>query len=168
MAGQRDYPGWGDMLRRGATTLWEDWEGKLSLLHSSYLYIGAWPMEGLAGIKPGPDGGFREFILKPGVCGQPGLDFVRAAYDSEYGLIRSAWRVQSGRLHVEATVPPNTSATLHLPTTDPASVTESGRPAGQQPGVLLSPGPSRKDRAVQCSVFHLEPGRYKFQARYEP
>ena len=40
MATKEDYPSWGDMLRRGATTFWESWDGDISLLHSSYLYIG--------------------------------------------------------------------------------------------------------------------------------
>jgi len=47
MAAKEDYPGWGDMLRRGATTVWEAWDGRNSLLHSSYLHIGAWFIEGL-------------------------------------------------------------------------------------------------------------------------
>ena len=28
MANQADYPGWGDMLRQGATTIWEAWEAE--------------------------------------------------------------------------------------------------------------------------------------------
>ena len=54
MATKTDYPGWGDMLRRGATTLWEDWEGKLSHLHSSYLHVGLLFVPGLAGIQVDP------------------------------------------------------------------------------------------------------------------
>ena len=36
MANQKTYPGWGYMLEQGATTLWEQWDGQNSLLHSSF------------------------------------------------------------------------------------------------------------------------------------
>ena len=54
MASQETYPGWGDMLRSGATTMYESWDMDNSLCHSSYLYIGTWFIEGLAGIKATP------------------------------------------------------------------------------------------------------------------
>jgi hypothetical protein len=50
------YPGWTDMLRQGATTFWESWENNqdLSHLHSSFLYLRTWFIEGVGGIKPDP------------------------------------------------------------------------------------------------------------------
>jgi alpha-L-rhamnosidase len=167
MATQKDYPGWGDMLRRGATTMWEDWEGRQSLLHSSYLYIGAWPIEGLAGIKPTPNvGGFKNFILRPGICGQPELSHARASYDSEYGRIASAWKIKFGRLHFQATVPPNTKATLYLPTTKAESITEGGRPMGKAKGVQTSHGVVRVAGGADLAVLYLDPGHYEFETEY--
>ena len=58
MTSQTTYPGWGFMRENGATTIWEMWENNLgghSLLHSSYLYPGAWYIDGVAGIR---DDGF--------------------------------------------------------------------------------------------------------------
>src|SRR6202012_2834918 len=54
MTSQTDYPGWGYMKAKGATSLWEAWEGPLpghSLLHSSYLFPGAWYIDGVGGIR---------------------------------------------------------------------------------------------------------------------
>jgi alpha-L-rhamnosidase len=157
MATQTNYPGWGDMLRRGATTIWEDWEGDQSLLHSSYLYIGAWPIEGLAGIRPGPDAtGFKRFVLRPGVCGQPDLRWVKAAHDSLFGRIESAWEIKAGQLRLQVTVPPNTGATLYLPTKDPAVTRESGQPLAKAAGL------KQVGAEAQMAVLQLEPGRYQF------
>ena len=41
MASQTTYPSWGDMLRQGATTIWEDWSGG-SHIHDCLLSVGAW------------------------------------------------------------------------------------------------------------------------------
>jgi len=158
MASKEDYPGWGDMLRRGATTLWESWEGKLSLLHSSYLSIGSWYLEGLAGIQPDPQGGgFQSFVLRPGVLREPGLTWVKGRYDSAYGPIVSQWKIEAGKLVVHVVVPPNTTARLFLPVRNAKSVTEGGKPAADAVGVkLLGPeGPA--------AVYQLEAGTYTFE-----
>src|SRR5690606_9723070 len=45
MTSKRTYPSWGYMKDNDATTIWEMWEKDLpghSLLHSSYLFPGAW------------------------------------------------------------------------------------------------------------------------------
>lgn len=52
MTSQTDYPGWGNMRAHGATTLWEMWEPDLpnhSLCHGSFLYPGAWYIDGVIG-----------------------------------------------------------------------------------------------------------------------
>ena len=122
MAAKTDYPGWGDMLRRGATTLWESWEGDQSLLHSSYLHLGLWFVEGLGGIQPSADcGGFQSFVIRPEVAPRE-LRRVRARYDSPYGPIHSAWKVDQEKIRLSVMVPPNTTALFLAPTADPASI----------------------------------------------
>ncbi|MGQ9592105.1 MAG: family 78 glycoside hydrolase catalytic domain, partial [Planctomycetota bacterium] len=160
MATKEDYPGWGDMLRRGATTLWESWEGKdLSLLHSSYLHIGAWFVEGLAGIRPDPEApGYRRFRIEPWIPEGPGLEWVQGRLESPYGTIRSSWRVSDGRIELEVSVPANSEATVLIPARDPAAVTESGRPAAESAGVR--PLGVERGRATLL----LAPGTYRFEA----
>ena len=103
MANKDTYPGWGDMLRRGATTIYESWDMDNSLCHSSYLYIGTWFIEGLAGIKSDlrfP--GFQRFVLKPGIVDDPSLKWVKAHHDSLYGRIVSNWSIDEQRpAHLE-------------------------------------------------------------------
>jgi hypothetical protein len=159
MANQKTYPGWGHMLEQDATTIWEQWDGQNSLLHSSFLSIGSWFIEGIAGIQLDPARpGFRHFFIRPGIVGD--LTWARGEHDSLYGKIRSDWRLSDGRLTLTVDVPANTSATVFVPTQDPSSVTESGRPAAQSPGVRpLKP----IDRAA---VFKIGSGRYVFRSVY--
>ncbi len=161
MAVQEDFPGWGDMLKRGATTMWESWEGTLSLLHSSYLYPGAWFMDGLGGIQPGLDGqGFKDFLLKPGMLKRLPIEWAKTSYDSPYGTIVTQWKFQGAQIHLGAVVPPNTTATLILPARGAAAIRESGRPLKEVPSLSVL-----KDAAGQVAL-KLGSGHYQFQADY--
>ncbi|NLH43771.1 MAG: family 78 glycoside hydrolase catalytic domain, partial [Planctomycetes bacterium] len=160
MANKTTYPGWGDMLRTGATTIYESWDMDNSLCHSSYLYIGTWFIEGLAGIKSDlRSPGFQRFVLKPGIVDDPSLTWVKAHHDSLYGRIVSNWKIdQAGVLTWNIAVPPNTTATVILPTTDAKTITESGRPLANAKGVkVISIEPNEMTLEVQ-------PGAYEFRS----
>jgi alpha-L-rhamnosidase len=161
MATKEDYPGWGDMLRQGATTIWESWErDKHSKCHSSYLYVGAWFIQGLGGIRPDPRApGFKSFLVRPGIVDDPKLGWVKAATGTPYGTVVSEWKREEGVLKVRAGVPPNTMATLLLPAKDADAVKEGGRPAAEAPGV--KPEGAKHGRVG----FRLEPGLYEFTIR---
>jgi alpha-L-rhamnosidase len=153
------YPGWSDMLNRGATTFWETWEGDLSRMHSSYLHVGAWFIEGLAGIVPDPKHpGYKHFYLKPGIIDSPDLTWVKASLESPYGLIRSHWQVDANKLRVDVSIPANSHATLILPTSDAAQVTEGAGKTSDSFGVT-------EVKVGKNSIeYVLESGDYTFQA----
>jgi hypothetical protein len=158
MASQKTYPGWGHMLEQGATTLWEQWDGLNSLLHSSFVSIGIWFIEGISGIElDASQPGYKHFLIRPAIVGD--LTWARGEYDSLYGKIVSDWKLSDGWLTMTVDVPANTSATILVPTDDPASITESGRPAAQAPGVLSV---STTEHAAACEVVS---GHYVFRAR---
>lgn len=118
MTSKTDYPGWGYMKNNDATTIWEMWEKDLpghSLLHSSFLYPGAWYIEGMAGIKRDEQNpGFRRFIIRPPVINAPELTWAKASFDSPAGLIKTAWAKEGASMSVKVTVPPNCVAELQL------------------------------------------------------
>ena len=160
MANQKTYPGWGYMLEQGATTIWEQWDGQNSLLHSSFLSIGSWFIEGIAGIRLDPaQPGYRHFVVRPGIVGD--LTWAKGEYNSLYGRISTDWKVSGGWLTLIVDVPANTSATVFVPTQDPSSVTESGQPVSQSPGVRLL---KAADQAAVCNVGS---GHYIFRARWQ-
>lgn len=114
VAGQRDFPSWGDMLERGATTIWEQWDGDNSRMHSSFLSIGAFFVEGLAGIRASPEApGYARVRLAPSFV--PGLEWVECELDTPRGLVSSAWRRTGGEILYTCRVPPLATAELWLP-----------------------------------------------------
>ena len=159
MASKLDYPGWADMFSKGATTIWEDWEGRWSRCHSSYLHVGAWFVEGLAGIRPGPNGqGYRHFALRPGVWSGTPLKFVNCRFDSPCGPIGSNWRIENGTATYELEIPPNTTARVLIPTRPGSPVTCGGKPLAALAGVKhLSPEKGGE-------AFELPPGRHVISA----
>ncbi len=160
MANKDTYPGWGDMLRHGATTMYESWDMDNSLCHSSYLYIGTWFIEGLAGIKSDPRfPGFQRFVLKPGVVDDPSLTWVKSHHDGLYGRIVSNWSLDAeGLLTWNVAIPPNTTASVILPTADEKTITEGGRPLSKAQGI--------KPVSAQSSqvILEVQPGVYEFKS----
>jgi alpha-L-rhamnosidase len=157
MTSQKDYPGWGYMKANGATSLWEMWEKDLpghSLLHSSYLYPGAWYIDGLGGIRRDPDHpGFGQFIVRPPRAGATTVSWARASYDSPMGMIRTAWQRKEGRLYLEVTVPPGTAAKVLFPSADPS-------------GIRVSSSLARyKGTEGGYSVYELPAGRYVLEGK---
>src|SRR5664280_2954883 len=96
--------------------------------------VSAWFYKYLAGINVDPNApGFKRFIVRPYPLGD--LTFVRSGYASMYGQIRSDWRKEDGAMHLNVTVPVNTTATVYVPAGEKSKVTEGGKPAASVPGV---------------------------------
>jgi alpha-L-rhamnosidase len=161
---QTTYPSLGYMVTKGATTIWELWNGDTAdpAMNSGnhVMLVGdlvPWLYEDLAGIAPdGGDPGFHHIVMRPTVVGD--LTHVRATYRSYYGTIASEWTRDGNRFVVEVTVPANTRATLTLPAEDARSVTESSHPAGNAEGVTPGGG------APGAAVFDLGSGTYRFRS----
>ncbi|MCX6897136.1 MAG: glycoside hydrolase family 78 protein [Verrucomicrobia bacterium] len=158
VATQTTAPSWGNWIKRGATTLWEDWEGKSSLNHIMFGDISAWFYETLAGIRPDPSApGFRKIIIRPAVVGD--LKWVRASHDSLHGRIVSDWKHEREKLVLDVTIPANTTATVFIPAKGAADVTEGGKPLGKVQGVKFLRAEDN------CVVLAVESGVYHFVAK---
>ena len=86
------------------------------------------------------------------------LTWVKAHHDSPYGRIVSNWKLEAGKLTMEVTVPPNSTATIFVPAKDAASVTESGKPATKAVGVKFL----RMENGA--AVYAVGSGTYQFQS----
>ncbi|MBN1908098.1 MAG: family 78 glycoside hydrolase catalytic domain [Pirellulales bacterium] len=160
-------PSWGYMIKMGATTIWERWDGYVaergpqaygmnSFNHWAFGSVGEWMWRDLAGINPDDaQPGFKHFSIRPRPVGD--LRWVKARYNSIRGPIESAWRIADGRLTLRVVVPANTTATVWVPTHDASRVTEGGHPATEAPGVQRTPG-----TVPDVAVFEVESGRYEF------
>jgi alpha-L-rhamnosidase len=144
MTSQTTYPSWGFMRENGATTIWEMWEKDLpghSLLHSSYLYPGAWYIDGLAGIRRNPEApGFRKFLIRIPLLTETQISWAKAEFNSPAGLIKSHWKHNGGKTELNVTVPPNCTATIYFPDENGKTVYEKtglANKIGKKDGYLL-------------------------------
>ena len=156
---QPTYPGWGYMLSKDATTLWEQCNGYYSHIHSCFASPGGWFYQSLAGIQTDPASpGFKKIIIKPSLAGD--LKWVKAHYDSIHGRIVSNWKRDGQKLTMEVTIPANTTATVFIPARDAASVTESGKPINKVQGVKFLRMESN------ATVYVVGSGTYRFQSKF--
>jgi hypothetical protein len=141
MVNQTDPPSWGEMVKNGDAAIRERWSkdtrGKMwSRSHVGLGIIGEWFLNGLAGIQCDPaQPGFQHAILRPFI--PPDMDSLAARSDSSHGTISIRWKKAGGAVSLEVAIPPNTTATLFLPTEKPDAVTESGRHLADARGVKL-------------------------------
>ncbi len=163
LAAQNTYPSWGYMVEKGATTIWELWNGDTGdpgmNSGNHVMLLGdliIWMYEDLAGIKPDPeDPGFKHIIMKPYPTGD--LTFTDASYKSVYGDIKSAWNLDDNGFKWDITIPANTTATVYVPILkDESEVKESGKKASRAKGVEFVK--MEGDRAV----FRIGSGSYSF------
>jgi alpha-L-rhamnosidase len=164
MAVKTDYPSWGYMLLKGATTIWELWNGDTAdpAMNSGnhVMLVGdllIWLHEYVAGIRPDPESpGFKHIIVRPHPLGD--LTEASATRRTLHGTVSVAWKIAGGRFTLALQVPPNTSATLQLPERYSASVREGSGPAGETPGVQPA---MVKDGGA---VYRVGSGSYQFSS----
>jgi alpha-L-rhamnosidase len=161
IATQTTPPSYGDWLKRGATTLWEDWKGEASLNHIMFGDISAWFYQELAGIHATPyRPAFKHIVLRPRPVGD--LTFVRASTRSPYGTISSDWKIEGGTFRWKVTVPPNTTATIYVPSAAADRVMDGSTPATQARGLHFVRYDGRS------AIFLAAAGTYQFCAPLAP
>jgi hypothetical protein len=138
MANQTEYPGYGYQLKMGATALPETWNAGRDNTQIQFIlgHIIEWFYHDLAGIQLDPQSpGFKHFIIHPDVVGD--LTEVKAAYDSIRGQIVSEWKLSKQTITMHVVVPPNTTATIDIPTVNKDSVTEGGKLIVESGGITF-------------------------------
>jgi alpha-L-rhamnosidase len=118
---QRTSPSWLGMLDRGATTIWEDWDGvdvdgtaHESLNHYSKGAVIRFLHTHTVGLRQEPDSiAWESFIVAP-VLG-PSLTWASGTFESPQGTIAAGWRLEDGELEITVDVPPGSAATVVFP-----------------------------------------------------
>jgi len=112
-------PSWLVMVDRGASTVWERWDGVSedgvpheSLNHYSKGAVISFLHRHTAGIEL-VEPAYRRFRVRPRPGG--GLTSAEAAHESPYGRIESAWRRSGASFELRVVVPPGTAAEVVLP-----------------------------------------------------
>ncbi len=142
---QDTYPSWLFPVEHGATTIWERWDGWMpdkgfqdpemnSFNHYALGSCGEFLFADVGGIRPASPG-FKKILIAP-VIGD-GLKWASTSYYSIHGKISSWWKIDGDKLALEVTVPANTTATVCIPATSAATVSEGGKPLDQADGLKL-------------------------------
>ena len=163
LASNRTYPSWGYMVEKGATTIWELWNGDAAnpMMNSGnhQMLLGdllIWYYEDLAGIKSdGKDVAFKKIIMNP--VYPEGLDFTEASLQTKYGMVKSSWRKNDEGLEWTVTIPPNSSAEVYFPTTDNKKIKQEGIQMNQQLQV------GKHSRTKENGMLMIGSGTYTFK-----
>lgn len=172
------FPSWGYSIDQGATTIWERWDGFVagrgfqdrgmnSFNHYSIGAVGEWLYAVVLGIAFDPTHpGMKRAIVHPRPGGS--VTWARGHYDSIHGRVAVSWhRGEEGAsltgdsFHLEVTVPPNTTAIVHLPCIPGCQVLVDGKPLGNPAAASCE----LVEQSATETVLHVASGRYAFDVK---
>ncbi|OQP38727.1 alpha-L-rhamnosidase [Niastella yeongjuensis] len=157
MNSDEKVPGYGYQLKKGATALTESWAA-LPEVSNDHLMLGhlmQWFYDGVGGIhQEDTSVAYKNIIINP----EPimGLEKGSVSFNSPYGRIYSEWDHQYVFHVFTIQVPPNTTATIYLPTPPMANIMESNSPMNLHKEIKLVG--YEKGR----TIFKVGSGKYKF------
>ncbi len=153
---QETYPGFGYMLSKGATTLWELWNsdtGDPAMNSHNHVMFGSvvgWMYGDVAGIGTLPAPGYANVTLAPKPGGD--LEYAEAQIKTVRGRITSGWKKDGEALIVRFIIPPNVKARVVVPT------------MGKEESSIKVDFEEAKPEPVEGGVaFELGSGEYNFR-----
>lgn len=161
------YPSWFYSINNGATTMWERWnsyskaegynpQSMNSLNHYAYGAIGQWMYERLAGLAS-LEPGYKKIKIAP-IPNTEYLSSASASLNTPYGRALSSWKVEEKKFYLEAVIPPNTTAEIHLAHTIKEDVLLNGKSLDDVSYIELV-------EAYDNVVLKVNSGKYKFQTK---
>jgi alpha-L-rhamnosidase len=168
---RKDYPSWLYPVTKGATTIWERWDGirpddtfqspgMNSFNHYAYGAVGDWLYKVVAGINPSSETpGYKRIVVQPHPYGE--MNDVKASHESLYGTIVSEWEVMDNKMQLTVEIPPNTTAEVFIPATG-KTLTLNGKTADYL------------ETVHKCGLYYhflktgIGSGRYVFEAPFYP
>ena len=164
---RKKYPSWLYPVTKGATTIWERWDGikpdgsfqnpgMNSFNHYAYGAIGDWLYRYVAGLNPDEQyPGYKHILIRPQPGG--GLTFATASLATHYGKASVFWEKRKEKgMTVEVEVPCNTTATVFLPGAAGKKVLLDGLPVEK----TINPEKFREEG--KDVVLEVGSGMYRF------
>ena len=168
---KKSYPSWLYPVTKGATTIWERWDGikpdgtlqdpaMNSFNHYAYGAIGDWMYKDIAGIRTDENSpGFHKIWITPHVGRH--LTSAQGTLETMYGQIKSAWGITDTTYTLNVTIPPNTTANIVLPLVS-GLITESGN------NIYTVPEISNIQKSSTSIQLTVGSGDYTFVYTYKP
>lgn len=121
MLSQTTSPSWLYPVTKGATTIWESWEGYdkdgepfASHNHYSFGSVMEWVYRYMVGIDTYiQTPGYKKIKIQPMPGG--GITYAKASIDTVRGNVSCGWKKENNIFIVEFTIPANTTADIILP-----------------------------------------------------
>lgn len=119
---REQYPSWLYPVTKGATTIWEHWDGIMengdfwsadmnSYNHYAYGAVADWVYGTAAGIRPTEEApGYEKIVIAP--LPDSRLDWLSCSLDTRHGLIRSGWRREGDFWRYEIETPVEADITI--------------------------------------------------------
>ena len=117
---QEKCPSWFYEISKGATTVWEAWDGikpngkvgNLSYNHYAFGSVFDWIYRNVGGLSEA-SAGYKKIIIKP----EPDerMEWARCSHKSVYGKIQSDWRRDGDYFSINVEIPCNTTAIIVMP-----------------------------------------------------
>lgn len=163
---QKTYPSWLYPVTKGATTIWERWNGihpdgnfetatMNSFNHYAYGAIGDWMYRTIAGINMDEsEPAYKAILIKPVPGG--GISSATGSLETRYGRLSSSWQIQGTQFILEVEIPANTTATIFIPSAEESGIKESEMALGTNDEI--------KDlgRKGDKRIVRVGSGRYRF------
>ncbi|HWD66638.1 MAG TPA: family 78 glycoside hydrolase catalytic domain [Caulobacteraceae bacterium] len=153
------YPSWGYMIAKGATTMWERWNGDVgdvamnSYNHYAFGAVSGFLFRRIAGIDAGAPG-FKEVVVRPVL--DPRVKRGGGDYQSAMGPISTGWsQGPGGAFDLTVEIPANSAGRIHLPAAPHQQVREGRR-------ALAGRRDLSAERTATEVVVHTGSGRYQF------
>ena len=111
---QKTFPGVAEWMNRGATTLWECWNGGGSHNHHMFSDLSSFMYKYIAGIsRDEKEPGFRHVVFRPAIDSE--LTSAKASHESMLGTVLCDWHKDVENISVNIEVPFGSHGTLYLP-----------------------------------------------------
>ena len=163
---QRSYPGYGYMIKEGATTLWERWEklegsGMNSHNHIMSGSVDTFFFKYLAGITS-PEPGWTKIKIKPFI--PIDLKYASGSLNTIKGFIYSSWEKFQGKLKMKIHIPVGTLSEVWIPINSQKSEIREGESTIWQNGKVIekSEGIEYKEIRDNYIIFSVGSGHYEF------
>jgi alpha-L-rhamnosidase len=168
MITQTSYPGYGYMIKEGATTLWERWEKLDSSGMNSYNHImlgsvDTWFYNTLLGVKC-LNSGWSSFQIKPFIPDD--MNYASASLKTIRGLIYCAWEKTNLNLKLTFSIPVGCEVEIWIPLLHDVNTIKEGDSI-----ILEKQNPIETDSGIKFNrlqenyaIFNIGSGYYQFIA----
>ena len=158
---QTEYPSWGYMVKKGATTMWERWNGDAgdvsmnSYNHYAFGAVAGFMFRRLAGIDAA-EAGFKTVRVRPLFDAR--VERGGGDYDSVRGRISTRWRrLGAGQFTLDVSLPANSSGEIHLPAAG-GTIREGSRGLSNRAGISVVASGAKE------TIVRVGSGDYSFRA----